>query len=647
MKKIPLIIMLIFVTVSIVPVTLVQGQRTGDWDGTEYGLARRTAPYLYLHPDEIFYPVSPEYAISRSNLNRTGIGLISPNPAAFTLSAHTDPRDGYYLDNRMGTIHDDGIERDFLASKEFYPPTVYARVTTIPNGYAVQYWFFYPHNLGPLNTHEGDWEFIVIFTDSTGDPLRAAYSQHTSGETAQWSLVETGGTHPKVYVALGSHASYFRPYQGKLGLANDMVAGSGREITPEDYQLELLTDQPWLNFAGHWGDYGRPEAGLTGERGPLGPMYIQNGQPWNDPLGWESELPVLHAGTLRANWLVYHLFMIIIVSMVLSLAIRIFSKYRLKKRQGTLGPRYLPFLYGGNNLRSAGMLLGLVAIICAVIGYFLPWYGVSLNIDQGAYATDGAVDVLVFNGVKGLQFNRLEPGSGLIQVMGLPIAFGWILFFGTIVFMVSTIGIRESRKMGGKFIGRGVKYLVPVICIILFVIFLSSFLSLAAHDAPEEVTSLVSVISSRPMGGSTVEELGDYGTAEISWGLRLGAFLLILSAVLSFISAAMVITAGGNFYELHPPTYQEPPPHMSPPAHPEPPTWNREGDQFAPDQGRNGWSDPPGSHPMDRHRIPTCLYCGFTPPPPTEPTRSLACPRCGNTIYFEDDSTTEEDAMIR
>ena len=82
----------------------------GISDDDELYLAERFAPYLHLHPDEKFYPVSAEYAISNSELFRVGAGLVDANPTAVSISKFTDPLSGYYLDNKQGSIDDNGIE---------------------------------------------------------------------------------------------------------------------------------------------------------------------------------------------------------------------------------------------------------------------------------------------------------------------------------------------------------------------------------------------------------------------------------------------------------------------------------------------------------------------------------------------------------
>jgi hypothetical protein len=41
-------------------------------------------------------------------------------------------------------------------------------------------------------------------------PVNATYSQHEDAEKCSWSVIEKYGSHPVVYVARDSHASYFK-----------------------------------------------------------------------------------------------------------------------------------------------------------------------------------------------------------------------------------------------------------------------------------------------------------------------------------------------------------------------------------------------------------------------------------------------------
>ena len=50
---------------------------------------------------------------------------------------------------------------------------------------------FYAFNEGTMNTHEGDWEMIQVVLNSSHIAKEAMYSQHTGGQKADWSDVET------------------------------------------------------------------------------------------------------------------------------------------------------------------------------------------------------------------------------------------------------------------------------------------------------------------------------------------------------------------------------------------------------------------------------------------------------------------------
>jgi hypothetical protein len=84
---------------------------------------------------------------------------------------------------------------------------------------AIQYWCLYMYN-DFLNIHEGDWESITLFLDKEQRPMHAAYASHEGGRRRPWNHVQRkgrrwsedrgDGEHPVVYVAAGSHGSYFQ-----------------------------------------------------------------------------------------------------------------------------------------------------------------------------------------------------------------------------------------------------------------------------------------------------------------------------------------------------------------------------------------------------------------------------------------------------
>ena len=229
-----------------------------------------------------------------------------------------------------------------------YPILTYARVLSgqdieaagqaLPNGYnledfAVQYWFFYYYNYW-WNLHEMDWEMITLIVRSVGndqwEPLKAAYAAHMSGHQRQWSRVHCNPeapSSPLVFVAAGSHASYFEhkaggyyvvtrqvihiPWLRRLIrriirrlpfdlLKDDMVdivppETPGRFVRPQILLMPCnpTRDDPqwwWTHFPGMWGekpdksvDLGDADLTLINE-GPRGPW--KQGLRWNNPFLW-------------------------------------------------------------------------------------------------------------------------------------------------------------------------------------------------------------------------------------------------------------------------------------------------------------------------------------------------------------------------
>jgi hypothetical protein len=168
-----------------------------------------------------------------------------------------------------------------------YANKVYGRVYQSGGLTTLQYWFFYynnPFSVAGIGKHEGDWEGIQILLGSSG-PVSATYDQHGGGETCDWSQTPTtGGTHPVVYVANGSHASYFWPGSHPIGpgsLASD--SADGHLSPPEDPAILDLAEAPsWLSWPGHWG--GSTGGSLGQEASPTGPS--QKGAQWDDPITW-------------------------------------------------------------------------------------------------------------------------------------------------------------------------------------------------------------------------------------------------------------------------------------------------------------------------------------------------------------------------
>jgi len=123
----------------------------------------------------------------------------------------------------------------------------------------LQYWLWYFYNDYQLSfgtgTHEGDWEMVQYrMDDAAGHPDIAVYAQHSYAEKRDWDEVEKLGDRPLVYVARGSHASYFEAGFHQTEAWYDLA--DGRRRMKDRPRLEILdTDEPaWTRWPGRWGD---------------------------------------------------------------------------------------------------------------------------------------------------------------------------------------------------------------------------------------------------------------------------------------------------------------------------------------------------------------------------------------------------------
>jgi len=197
-----------------------------------------------------------------------------------------------------------------------HPATVYAHVASdpeFPGKISLEYWFFYVFN-DYNNTHEGDWESILLVFDAatpaaalTTSPTAVGFSQHGGAERARWGdtkLEIVDGTHPVVYPAAGSHANKYgqRLYlgRGSEGLGCDDTTTPGAELRPRVAYVPLasadyLKQYPWLAFEGRWGERQR-----SFFDGPTGPNMKTS---WTAPIQdaeatWRDDSGTVPAGTL-------------------------------------------------------------------------------------------------------------------------------------------------------------------------------------------------------------------------------------------------------------------------------------------------------------------------------------------------------------
>lgn len=272
-------------------------------------------------PPGVACPGGDHEVAARGAVDAGKLGAASPSPYAHSPLNHanllcrdygedmalkagdyTRPFDGPKRDNILGELegymkegifldpeNDDGSRRGVKErpGAPFYSgvPVFYEYVR---HAY-VTYWFFYPYDeyrflnsLGqevPIQSHEGDWERISIQLDGEDLPVNIFYYAHEDGSIVPWGTVDVyGGTHPIVFSAKGSHASYpdAGSYHTKLPGAMDEAAQGPKWATWED--LADVTTQPWYGFGGAWGEV----SGLIVIETPLGTL---SGGDYTGPLG--------------------------------------------------------------------------------------------------------------------------------------------------------------------------------------------------------------------------------------------------------------------------------------------------------------------------------------------------------------------------
>jgi hypothetical protein len=225
--------------------------------------------------------------------------------------------DGYYLNLEGRVLGDTCVyAKAFkkLIAEGKAPAVTYAHIAREEGhpGFALQYWFFWYFNQFN-DLHEGDWEGMQI-TFEADDPAAALHEepseiilfQHAGGERANWDdgKVQKEGTHPIVYPAAGSHATFYDSAvyvengQHGSGLGCDNTTGPLRELALRPVLMpdQVVSKGPfaWTDYYGRWGE---KEKGYN--NGPTGP---QTKTVWREPFSWMAEQrttsPRLPGGTI-------------------------------------------------------------------------------------------------------------------------------------------------------------------------------------------------------------------------------------------------------------------------------------------------------------------------------------------------------------
>ncbi len=536
---------------SFIPVYSADNDNDGIDDTTELNLLKKYSPILYFRSTENFYPVKIEYHVQNSKLyNRSGssVTLIDANPDPTTLNTYQ--KDSYFLNNTNGGL--EGIKSHYKSSLSSLGYTIYGRVYNETysgvNYTIVQYWFFYAYNDADFNQHEGDWEMIQIVLDASMNPIYAAYSQHNGGERASWSAVWKTDTHPHVYVARGSHANYFRPFQGNVGLEMDDVGQDGLVLEPSDYSLIMLgesgtgnhnTTQNWLDYGGRWGTWDNPQDASVGFAGPTGPCYKY--EKWYIPHTWalENTTEVGEAWFLL-NWLLANFGWLILIVGSILVIYKTYKVIKLAKTDGIQLPKIM------KTRGAIGVIGGITALICSYIAAFMPYYYITANINTSVFSTGGDATIILFDGIHGIQVNFLINNQGLTSYFNFGLPIGFIILLTATLSVLTLLGAKNSRKLGNGYIKRGIIFIVIFIILIVIIAQLGSmityFATLDGSSLPAEIQAIINIYSSNPLFGSASTTVGSFGTVALVWSIATGVWLLLAAAFIRIFSGIILRT---------------------------------------------------------------------------------------------------------
>jgi hypothetical protein len=319
-------------------------------DGTEAELADRFAPLLYMPnlisrtdagngvPGDWTWPANVEWYLANTQMrfhhdncpDHQILNLGTINTANLITQYHQ--RATSWLGcTHSGTTYGSNGDGGWSSENHFFLQAVYDDVThpgvrdasgwkvyvhAYPNsigGVSIQYWFFYAYNdyIASAN-HEADWEHVIVQLDANQQPTSLWYAAHNGATQLQpFQVSWYGGTHPQVWVADGSHASYssqgecdnalvegtdqncwsnldqrWFTWSGGKGAAQGLQGGGLVNMgeMPQAYTSKRpMPGQEWIKYSGRWGE----EGNFDDTSGPPSPSYQS---------GWTTDYPVSYSG---------------------------------------------------------------------------------------------------------------------------------------------------------------------------------------------------------------------------------------------------------------------------------------------------------------------------------------------------------------
>jgi hypothetical protein len=240
-------------------------------------------------------------------------------------------------------------------------------------------------------------------------------------------------------------------------------------------------------------------------------------------------------------WLVANFLLLFLACALIKGAWKIYGIARLHRKSGLLVRKFL------RSRGSIGLILGIVAIVIAIITLALPWYTITASSETGALARQGGVTLLSIDGIRGMQVNLFTgPGgdstSGYQTLFFMQIPFALFIAVGLLFLALDVLGVKSGKSLGLKFILGAIVSLLPFILIFVFIKMLPSFLPWASSLAPSQsippqLDTMVRTIAGNPIQGMATQDFPVVGFTTVNWGFGIGAYLLVVAAIVRIVAS--------------------------------------------------------------------------------------------------------------
>jgi hypothetical protein len=192
------------------------------------------------------------------------------------------------------------------------------------------------------------------------------------------------------------------------------------------------------------------------------------------------------------------------------------------------------------------VILGIIGVIVYLVALFLPWYVVTGDVQTTVLETAGTTQLVLIDGVNGIRVNTLQSDQGLATLFGIGIPFSIIFLSSVVLTALDIIVIEKPKELSRTYIISGITSLIPVIIIIIFIVALMAVITSFAdalsggQPLPQQVTDMVSAMSSSPFAGGFTDTINSQGTVAISWGLGVGSYLFIFAAAIKIVAGILL-----------------------------------------------------------------------------------------------------------